>query len=313
MNRSAFAGILLTVGLFCGLVFSQDGPDSVIRGTKQFRRRILVSGLAGPWEVTWGPDNMLWVTERTGKRVTRIDPVTGKQRIAVTIDEVSAPGSQDGLLGMALHPELLRGTGQDYVYVAYTYVDQSKGPNPTVTDPKSPYRFLYGKIVRLTYNQANGMLSNPRELIKGLPAGNDHVSGRLKIGPDRKLYFTIGDQGHDQLGNFCLPIEAQRFPTRSEIDGRNYAAYVGKSLRLNMDGFIPEDNPKLDGVVSHVYTYGHRNMQGLDFGPDGTLYASEQGPKTDDEINILKAGSNYGWPHVAGLQGWQSVRVCALV
>src|ERR1700733_3544802 len=169
MNRSALAGILLTAGLFCGLVFSQDGPDSVIRGTKQFQRRVLVSGLAGPWEVTWGPDNMLWVTERTGKRVTRIDPVTGKQSIAVTIDEVSAPGSQDGLLGMALHPELLRGTGQDYVYVAYTYVDQSKGANPTVADPKSPYRYLYGKIVRFTYNQANGMLSNPRDLVNGLP------------------------------------------------------------------------------------------------------------------------------------------------
>ena len=69
-----------------------------------------------------------------------------------------------------------------------------------------------------------------------------------------------------------------------------------------MDGSIPKDNPKLNGVVSHVYTYGHRNPQGIDFGPDGTLYSSEQGPKTDDEINILKRGSNYGWPHVAGMK-----------
>jgi mono/diheme cytochrome c family protein len=104
------------------------------------------------------------------------------------------------------------------------------------------------------------------------------------------------------LGNFCLPIEAQRLPAQAEIDARNYIAYVGKSLRLNLDGSIPKDNPRLNGVVSHVYTYGHRNMQGIDFAPDGTLYASEQGPKTDDEINILKAGSNYGWPHVAGLK-----------
>ncbi len=91
-------------------------------------------------------------------------------------------------------------------------------------------------------------------------------------------------------------------PTQEEINRKAYAAYVGKSLRLNLDGSIPGDNPRLAGVVSHVYTYGHRNMQGIDFGPDGTLYASEQGPKTDDEINILKAGSNYGWPHVAGFQ-----------
>jgi mono/diheme cytochrome c family protein len=77
---------------------------------------------------------------------------------------------------------------------------------------------------------------------------------------------------------------------------------MGKSLRLNLDGSIPKDNPKLAGVVSHVYTYGHRNMEGIDFGPDGTLYASEHGPKTDDEINILKPGGNYGWPNVAGFK-----------
>jgi hypothetical protein len=73
------------------------------------------------------------------------------------------------------------------------------------------------------------------------------------------------------------------------------------SLTYDLDGSIPRDDPNLNGVVSHVYTYGHRNMQGIDFGPDGTLYAPEQGPTTDDEINILKPGANYGWPHVAGL------------
>ena len=124
----------------------------------------------------------------------------------------------------------------------------------------------------------------------------------MKIGPDRKLYYTIGDQGNDQLGNYCIPIEAQRLPTQAEIQAKNYAAYVGKSLRLNLDGSIPNDNPEIAGVRSHVFTYGHRNPQGIDFGPDGTLYESEHGPKTDDEINILKAGANYGWPHVAGMK-----------
>jgi PQQ-dependent dehydrogenase (s-GDH family) len=292
----------LVVAPLFALLLAQDGPESVLRGTKEFRRSVLASGLAGPWELTWGPDGMLWVTERTGKRITRIDPATGQRQVAITIDQVSAPGGQDGLLGMALHPDLLKDTGNNYVYAAYTYVDRSKGPLPAFTDPNSPYRYFYGKIVRLTYDKAKGILSNPVVLIDGLPAGNDHVSGRLKIGPDRKLYFTVGDEGHNQLGNFCQPIEAQRLPTQEEVDRKFYAAYVGKSLRLNLDGSIPSDNPKLVGVVSHVYTYGHRNMQGIDFGPDGTLYASEQGPKTDDEINILKAGANYGWPHVAGKQ-----------
>jgi PQQ-dependent dehydrogenase (s-GDH family) len=300
MKRAAF-GLSLTLLLSLNLS-AQDGPETVVRGPKQFRRTVIASGLGNPWEVTWGPDNMLWVTERTGKRITRIDPTTGKISVAITIGEVSAPGGQDGLLGMALHPDLLKGAGNDYVYVGYTYVDTHRPLNPAVFNGSEAYRRLYGKIVRLNYHPGDHTLSDPVDLIAGLPVGNDHVSGRLKIGPDLKLYYTIGDQGHDQLGNFCLPIQAQRLPTAAEIETKDYAAYVGKSLRLNLDGSIPSDNPRLNGVVSHIYSYGHRNMQGIDFGPDGTLYASEQGPKTDDEINILKAGANYGWPHVAGLK-----------
>jgi PQQ-dependent dehydrogenase (s-GDH family) len=287
---------------FLGAISAQDSPDSVTRGTKQFQKKVIVSGLEGPWELTWGPDNMLWVTERTGKRVTRIDPATGERSVAITIGEVSAPGGQDGLLGMALHPELLKGTRSDYVYVTYTYVDKKKGANPDVADPASPYRYLYRKIVRLSYSTANRTLSDPLNIITGLPAGDDHQGGRLKIGPGNKLHFTIGDQGHNQFGNFCLPIQAQRLPTQEEVDARNYASYVGKTLRTNLDGSIPADNPKLNGVVSHVYTYGHRNPEGLDFAANGILYSSEHGPKTDDEINVLTPGSNYGWPHVAGFR-----------
>jgi cytochrome c5 len=114
--------------------------------------------------------------------------------------------------------------------------------------------------------------------------------------------MTLGDRGNNQLGNYCQPIESQRLPTRKEVDSRDYIAYSGKSLRIGLDGAIPADNPALDGVVSHVFTYGHRNTQGIDFGPDGTLYGSEHGPKTDDEINILTSGGNYGWPNVAGLR-----------
>jgi PQQ-dependent dehydrogenase (s-GDH family) len=302
MRHSLLGAIVFQLITGSGLVLAQNGPDSVMRGTKRFRKSIVTSGLAGPWELTWGPDNRLWVTERTGKRITRTDPANGERAVAITIDEVSAPGGQDGLLGMALHPDLLRDAGSDYVYVSYTYNDERKGADPTIADPRSRYRFLYMKVVRLTYNRASATLSDPVDIITGLPAGNDHNAGRLKFGPDKKLYLTIGDQGNNQLGNFCLPVESQRLPSQKEIDDRDYASYVGKSLRINLDGSIPQDNPKLAGVVSHVYTYGHRNPQGIDFGPDGTLYASEHGPKSDDEINILKPGANYGWPHVAGMR-----------
>lgn len=300
MKYSFLASVVLA-GVGC-LGLAQNGPETALRPTKQFKKRVIVSGLAGPWEVTLGPDVKLWVTERTGKRVTRIDPVTGEKTVAITIDEVLAPGGQDGLLGMALHPELLKGTGNDYVYVAYTYLDKSHAPDLSVVDPASPYRFLFAKILRLTYDAKTGTLAEPTTVIAGLPAGNDHVAGRLKFGPDKKLYLTLGDQGNNQLGNVCLAVQSQRLPTQKELKAKDYVSYVGKSLRLNLDGSVPPDNPKIEGVVSHVYTYGHRNPQGLDFGPDGTLYSSEQGPKSDDEVNILKAGGNYGWPNVVGLK-----------
>ena len=288
------------------VTLAQHPPQSVVRGTAQFDKSVIVSGLGNPWELAWGPDDMLWVTERSGRRITRVHPATGERRVALTIDEASAPGGQDGVLGMALHPELLRGTGNDYVYVAYTYMDRSRPPDPRVADPASPYRHLYGKVVRLRYAAATGTLADPVDLLAGLPASDDHNALRLAFGADGTLYATLGDRGNGQFGHFCFPIESQRLPTRGEIARRDYAAYQGKTLRMNLDGAIPVDNPELAGVVSHVYTYGHRNPQGITVGPDGTLYATEHGPKTDDEVNILEKGGNYGWPHVAGLRDDQA-------
>ena len=302
--------------LWCAVVLSavtlaQHPPQSVVRGTEQFDKSVLASGLANPWELAWGPDDMLWVTERSGRRITRVHPATGERHVALTLGEASAPGGQDGVLGMALHPELLRGTGHEYVYVAYTYVDRSRPADPRVADPASPFRHLYAKIVRLRYDAAAGTLADPVDLLVGLPASNDHNALRLAFASDGTLHATLGDRGNGQFAHFCHPIESQRLPTREEISRRDYAAYQGKTLRINLDGSIPADNPELNGVVSHVYTYGHRNPQGITVGPDGTLYTTDHGPKTDDEVNILAKGGNYAWPHVAGLrddQGYEYAR-----
>ncbi len=91
-------------------------------------------------------------------------------------------------------------------------------------------------------------------------------------------------------------------PTAEQIAAQNWTAYEGKVLRMNPDGSIPEDNPVINGVKSHIFTYGHRNHQGIAVGPNGDLYVSEHGDKTDDEFNLLEAGGNYGWPNVAGYQ-----------
>jgi PQQ-dependent dehydrogenase (s-GDH family) len=281
---------------------AQGGPDLALTGAVPFTQTVLIENLNAPWELTYGPDNMLWVTERAAGQILRIDPITGESHVAAMIDEVSAPGWQDGLLGMALHPELLEGTGQDIVYAAYTYVDPDLPADPAISDARSPYAHLYAKIVQLTYDPGTGLLSDPVTVIDGLPAGSDHNSGRLKLGPDGMLYYTIGDMGNDQLGNWCIPIAAQTLPTADQMAAGDYAAYEGKVLRISTDGTVPADNPVLNGVQSHVFSYGHRNQQGITFGPDGTLYGIEHGPKTDDEVNVLVAGGNYGWPHVAGFR-----------
>ena len=256
-----------------------------------FSLRVLASGLGAPWEVRWGPDDQLWVTERTGRRVIRVNPTTGAVTPALTVDESYDPGESwhEGVLGLALHPDLLKKAGRDYVYVAYTY-DADPGP--------ALVRKL--KVRRYTYDPGKSSLVSPVDVITNVPANDDHGGGRLAFGPDQKLYLTRGDNGANWLQNYCLPNRAQDLPTAAEIAARDWSTYAGKILRIDLDGSIPADNPTINGVRSHIYSYGHRNPQGLAFGPTGLLYSSEHGPNTDDELNLITAGGNYGWPHIAG-------------
>ena len=277
-------------------------PGAPLRGAAQapvsrpaFAKRVVTTGLADPFQLVWGPDDYLWVTERTAGRVTRVLPSDGSRVPAIVIAGLLTDGP-GGLLGMALDPGLLKGTGNDFVYVAYTYDADANAA--TVTRRT--------KIVRLTYDPRAHALGRAMDVLVGLPAGTDHQGGRLVIGPDRKLYFTIGDLGADQLANFCKPNRAQSVPTAAQLQARDWSLYEGKVLRLNLDGSIPADNPTIAGVRSHIYSYGHRNPQGLAFAADGKLYESEHGPNTDDEVNVIRAGGNYGWPYVAGYKDDQS-------
>jgi PQQ-dependent dehydrogenase (s-GDH family) len=288
--------LVLAVAVIAFAAFRLGGaaqPANVSRPA--FAKRVVTTGLADSFQVIWGPDEYLWVTERTAGRVTRVLPSDGSKTPAITIRDLLA-GDPGGLLGMALDPGLLKGTGNDYVYVAYTY---DADADPKAVTPRT-------KIVRLTYDPRAHALGHAMDVLVGLPAGTDHQGGRLVIGPDRKLYFTIGDLGADQLANFCKPNRAQSIPTAAQLEAHDWSLYEGKVLRLNLDGSIPADNPIIAGVTSHIYSYGHRNPQGLAFAPDGKLYESEHGPNTDDEVNVIRAGGNYGWPYVAGYQDDQS-------
>lgn len=252
-----------------------------------------------PYALLYGPDHYLWLTERVGKKINRVHPTTGAiDQLVDMTSLVYQNGGQDGLMGMALHPELLLGTGNDYVYVAYTY-----GTSDLTRRTK---------IVRYTYtlSGSNGTLGNPVNLIIGLSGSNDHNSGKLAFGPDNKLYYSIGDQGVNQFDNKCKVSHSQDLPSQAQINTSDYSYYEGKVLRMNLDGTIPADNPVLNSVKSHVFSYGHRNAQGLTFGANGKLYSNEHGPKSDDEINIIQSGGNYGWPYISGYNDNKNYAFC---
>jgi PQQ-dependent dehydrogenase (s-GDH family) len=256
-----------------------------------FTRRVLTTGLSDPFEIVTAGDGRIWVTERTAGRVTQVDRATGAQHTVLTVpDVVATPGEQDGLLGMALGGTL-PGGGPRQVYLSFTY---DGDPDPGVLDRRQ-------RIVRYRYHATSRTLRRPRVLLEGLLASDDHNAGRLVL-HDGLLHYTIGDRGNNQDRNACRLNEALRLPTRRELRTEDWVAYQGKTLRMRTDGSIPAGNPVLAGVRSHVWTFGHRNHQGLAVGPRGRLYSSEQGPKSDDELNRLVPGGNYGWPRIAGYQ-----------
>ena len=136
-----------------------------------------------------------------------------------------------------------------------------------------------GAVNRLVrYREVNGQLAERVVLLDGVPGATIHDGGRLRFGPDGLLYMTTGDAANENLA-------------------QDLASYAGKILRLNRDGSSPSGN----AFASPVYSYGHRNPQGLDWHPvSGDLWASEHGSTGNDEINVIDRGANYGWPVIQG-------------
>jgi aldose sugar dehydrogenase len=249
---------LLTLGFFFLIVFAcnkKNKNNPLPPGAVEIQTKVLTDNLNFPWEIVWGPDNKIWMTERGG-RISRVDTATGIVTPVLTISEVSSQG-EGGLLGMVLHPDF---STNPYVYVAYDY------------NQSGSYK---GKIVRYSYNGST--LSSPVIIIGNISASNIHNGCRLLISSDLKLFITTGDAS-------------------DQSNPQNSAVVNGKVLRLNLDGTLPADNPTSG---SPVWSKGHRNPQGLVFA-NNILYSSEHGPASDDEVNIIEKGRNYGWPDVKG-------------
>jgi PQQ-dependent dehydrogenase (s-GDH family) len=279
----------------------QVGREAQLPRQEGFSTSVLATNFSAPYNILYGPDDALWITERVGKNITRLDPSNGSKLSSMPVPNVHQSSGQDGLMGMAFDPDF---NDTNYIYVAYTYDADLSEELARQT-----------KITRFTYDSTPSNISKPVDIISGLSGSIDHNSGRLAFDPDDKLYYTIGDQGKNYLTLYCLDNQAQKLPTAEQVAAQNWSAYEGKVLRINPDppitadspdASIPANNPVINGVRSHIFTYGHRNAQGIAIGPNGVLYISEHGDKSDDEVNRLQAGGNYGWPYVAGYNDSQA-------
>src|SRR5215212_8570266 len=223
-------------------------------GESELRTEVVATGFDTIWELAWGPDGAIWVTERPG-RISRVDATTGV--VTKVADVAVTEDGEGGLMGLAFHPDF---AAEPWVYVAHTYDAGGSTRN---------------RVVRMRFDGT--ALGAPQVLLDGIPGASNHNGSRVVVGPDRLLYVTTGDASNSS-------------------QAQDKSSLAGKILRLTLDGAPAPGNP----FGTRIYSFGHRNPQGLVFAPDGTLYETEHGPNDNDEVNRIESGRNYGWPEVHG-------------
>lgn len=248
--------------------YHQPQPGDIVQ-TEKARYRlesVIESGLEIPWAIAFLPDKRILVTERPGRlRIIqdgklRPDPVRGIPKVF---------GGEGGLLDVALHPDYSK-PGNGWIYLSY--------------GDKSPGGLGMSAVIRGRLR--NGAFVDQQQIYKAADSlyrpGGQRFGSRLLFDDHSHLFFSIGDR--------ACPGDEQ------DLTQPN-----GKIHRVNDDGTIPEDNPfaHRQGAIPSIWTYGHRNAQGLTFDPvSGDLWESEHGPRGGDELNIIERGRNYGWPTI---------------
>jgi aldose sugar dehydrogenase len=228
---------------------------------------VLARGLEHPWAVEPLPGGDLLVTERPGRM--RIVSASGQvgQPLA-NLPKVDAKG-QGGLLDVALSPSF---ASDRTVY--WSFSEPRPGGNAT-------------SVARGVMSQDRRSLENVKVIFHAMPTydGDKHFGSRLAFGPDGKLYVTLGERSDKPMR-----------PQAQRLDSD-----MGKILRINADGSVPEDNPFAGKPEARpeIWSLGHRNVQAAAFDPDGQLWEVEHGTNGGDELNRVEKGKNYGWPLVA--------------
>ncbi|HYN07915.1 MAG TPA: PQQ-dependent sugar dehydrogenase [Vicinamibacterales bacterium] len=221
-----------------------------------------VSGLVSPWSLAFLPNGDMLVAERTGQLRLIQKGVLAPQPIAGVPPVVSA--GQGGLLDVVLHPKFA-----DNTFVYFTYSKKGERGNTTA--------LARGKFDGQALTDVQDLF-----VADAWSTGSAHFGSRIVFARDGTIFMTVGER-NDR--------------TRAQ----DTSHHAGKVLRLRDDGTVPPDNPFVGraGVRPEIYSYGHRNMQGLALHPDtGAVWETEHGPQGGDELNVISPGKNYGWPVV---------------
>jgi len=260
---------LTAAGLFLLAAHRVSGQAPVLRSAyHDYRVVTVVDGLVHPWSIAFLPGGDMLVTERPGRlRIVRNGtllpaPVPG-------VPAVFARG-QGGLLDVVPHPNF---SSNHLIYLSYSKPYPDSGATTAV---------VRGRL-------ENDRLTDVQEVFLAQSRGAGHYGSRLAFDRNGMLFITVGDRQVPARGN----LEAH--------PAQDLSNHHGKINRIHDDGRVPADNPFVNraGARPEIWSYGHRNPQGLAIHPEtGDVWATEHGPQGGDELNLIKAGLDYGWPVV---------------
>ena len=255
---------------------SSDSPvlsDRNVAVASNTRTTTITEGLERPWGMAWLPDGSILITERPGRlRIVRngeldLEPIAG-------VPEVFAV-NHGGLMDVSLHPNF-----ESNRLVYFTYSDGTNQANHT-------------KVARAVFDGTS--LQNWSDIFEVTPLkpSGQHFGSRITWLPDNTMLVAIGDGGNP-------PIQLNGENIRNQAQNLN--SHLGSVVRLNDDGSIPQDNPFVDDANANdaIWSYGHRNIQGMTIDPTtNRVWSHEHGSRGGDELNLMQAGENYGWPEVS--------------
>jgi glucose/arabinose dehydrogenase len=238
-----------------------------VRTDQALMHRVVASGLEHPWGLAMMPDGRWLVTEKPG----RLRIVTGEGQISAPVQglpRVDARG-QGGLLDVAISPEFARDR-----MIYWSYAEPREGGNAT-------------SVARGRLSDDGARVENVQVIFRAQPTydGDKHFGSSLAFDRQGHLFITLGERSDK--------------PMRPQAQDLN--SHMGKTIRINADGAIPQDNPFVgrDGARPEIFSFGHRNVQGVAVQPNGAVWTIEHGTRGGDEINLEKPGANYGWPEVS--------------